>query len=60
MTRALLHLGILAASKATQSAHDTAKAAGCPLAARQLHMAGELIASALRLVIVDERVKEAS
>ena len=53
MTRMLLTLAIVSASKATQAAFDTAKAAGYPTVAAHLHQAGQLIASAMGLLIVD-------
>ncbi len=60
MTRMLLLIAITAASKATQAAYDTAKAAGCTAAAAQLRHAGELIAGALKLITVAQATTEAS
>lgn len=60
MTRALLLLAITAASKATQQACDTARAANYQQVAAHLHQAGELIASALGLIVVDAATKRAS
>lgn len=53
MTRMLLTLAIVSASKATQAACDTARAAGYPTVAAHLRQAGELISSAMGLLIID-------
>lgn len=52
MSRVLLQLAILAASKATQAAYDHARALGNESAAIELRRAGSAISAALSIVVI--------
>ena len=53
MTRALIMIALTAASRALQDAHDLLVSAGYRQSAAHIHQAGQLVASALGLVVVD-------
>lgn len=60
MTHTLVILALTTASRALQDAHDVLVAAGYRQAAAHVHQAGQLVASAMGLVIVDTAQRRTS